>query len=946
MKDTSDPNLTNQSPRSTNVNHELPVTTYANAGGLINQTKLNLVLSHSLIACITEPGTVTLNKILPRFSNFISNKRTAILYNDAINEAKSIDLGGFDIEISALQFKLTSNATVIYILAYRSPSLSIEEQATWIQSLDAAISHVKPMCDFYFFFGDTNYKSPAISPSVHDNYTDQLANDAAEMLFLHGLTSIIDFPTMKYDRGCGVKNSAIDWILVPEILLDSLTAEALAPIEKRGEHIAIELFSEPISKEIKFNYDYSDQNAYLKAKNDFERLSLKHYDSRLEPNESNIEFLADILTTVCSKANSRYPLTQSKHLGAPWMNKRIVGLIAKRNAKGTSKVTKKKLTKLISDRVSESKSSWIEREIDDKLHNGRNFFQLSRSILKPDVNLVVNNASDDDIAEHFASISSNKWKLSEPIDFGRLENTMWQFPNYNSSQIREIVRSLKKSKGAGPDKITNLFISQHIDIPEFLAFLTQLINMVLACGVIPSMWKRARIKVIKKKQNMGSTLNNARPLFISNAFIGILEACIYPFISQAFNNANQFGYTPGMSVEHPISILDKLIRSYRVNGYKYIAIVLCDVQKAFQTCPRYTIVKAAEKKFSGNALKLIYNFLSKWFLCFNDSNFYELFSGVPTGLRNSCHLYKSVANEILANKYNIQNWMPGIYKQSAISQFILWADDTLKLIGCTSLNALKEAVQAAFRIFSNFESESGIQFHFDKFDIVSKHDLQITFRNNTIDSKREGLYLGYVIEQSKNSNFLVSSKHWDRQYSRTVRALPAFWTLNKLLTIPQMLKVYRLYIIPRLFGVTPVQHLSKKILKKIDTLLRKFIATIWKCHPSMTTPVFISFRKILKFRFSNFSKISSRQKLVSIYYHDRNSKVFKNHPLRKWSGMNRYSTEMSWLDQSLSLDKYQYLIFPESLESVQTLAQKIENRKLHIQSIILKNNRKLHINQA
>ena len=163
---------------------------------------------------------------------------------------------------------------------------------------------------------ETNYKSPAISPSLHENHSDQLANEAAEMLFLHGLTSIIDFPTMKYGRGCGVKNSEIDWILVPEFLLDSLTAEALAPIEKRGEHIAIELFSEPISEEIKYKYDYSDQNAFQKAKNDFERLSLNYYDSRLEPNESNIEFLADILTTVCSKANSRYPLTQAKNLEA------------------------------------------------------------------------------------------------------------------------------------------------------------------------------------------------------------------------------------------------------------------------------------------------------------------------------------------------------------------------------------------------------------------------------------------------------------------------------------------------------------------------------------------------------------------------------------------------------------------------------------------------------
>ena len=134
-----------------------------------------------------------------------------------------------------------------------------------------------------------------------------------------------------------------------------------------------------------------------------------------------------------------------------------------------------------------------------------------------------------------------------------------------------------------------------------------------------------------------------------------------------------------------------------------------------------------------------------------------------------------------------------------------------KLIGCTSLEVLKDAVEAAFRIFANFEWESGIQFHFDKFDIVSKHDLEITFRNHTIKSKRDGLYLGYIIEQSRNSNLLVSTKHWERQCLRVSRALSAFWTLNKLLSIPQMLKVYRLYIIPRLYGVIPLQHLTKKL---------------------------------------------------------------------------------------------------------------------------------------
>ena len=111
----------------------------------------------------------------------------------------------------------------------------------------------------------------------------------------------------------------------------------------------------------------------------------------------------------------------------------------------------------------------------------------------------------------------------------------------------------------------------------------------------------------------------------------------------------------------------------------------------------------------------------------------------------------------------------------------------------------------------------------------------------------------------------------------------------------------------------------------------------------MTTSVFISFRKILRFRFFNFSRICFRQKLLSIYSHDKNSMAFKNHPLRKWSGYNKYSTKSSFMDLCQSGNNAYHLIFPELSDSIETLSQKIENRKLHIQSIILKNSRKGHL---
>ena len=244
-----------------------------------------------------------------------------------------------------------------------------------------------------------------------------------------------------------------------------------------------------------------------------------------------------------------------------------------------------------------------------------------------------------------------------------------------------------------------------------------------------------------------------------------MEGCLYPFISQAFNNVNQFEYTPGMSVEHRISILDKLVRSYSANGYKYIAIVLCDVRKVFQTCPKYTFTKSVGKKLSGCALRLVTMFWED-VICVLMVRIIMSYLLVCPQVWESPATCTNCCEWNIGKKYTIENWMSELYRKSVISEFILWTDDTLKLIGCTSLESLNEAVNVAFQILRKFKFEIWIQFHFDKFDIFSKHNLEITFRNSTIESKREGLYLGYLLQQSKNSNFLVGTNQWERQYSR------------------------------------------------------------------------------------------------------------------------------------------------------------------------------------
>ena len=77
---------------------------YANSGGKINQSRLNLMFAHCDIACITEPGTITKAKLLSQFHNVVSQKITAIIYSNELKEPKPIVTKDNNIEGCGLKF--------------------------------------------------------------------------------------------------------------------------------------------------------------------------------------------------------------------------------------------------------------------------------------------------------------------------------------------------------------------------------------------------------------------------------------------------------------------------------------------------------------------------------------------------------------------------------------------------------------------------------------------------------------------------------------------------------------------------------------------------------------------------------------------------------------------------------------------------------------------------
>ena len=133
---------------------------------------------------------------------------------------------------------------------------------------------------------------------------------------------------------------------------------------------------------------------------------------------------------------------------------------------------------------------------------------------------------------------------------------------------------------------------------------------------------------------------------------------------------------------------------------------------------------------------------------------------------------------------------------------------------------------------------------------------------------------------------------------------PSFITLRPLLDISQAIRVFKTFVLPALFGIIEHSHLSKATLKRANTILTKYCGIILKVWFKAASDVCPKAEDILAHRIVEFRKRIGLQKFMQLYIHKCEFPVeFDGHPLAKWSGINKYTTENSLLYLSSVSDK-------------------------------------------
>ena len=233
------------------------------------------------------------------------------------------------------------------------------------------------------------------------------------------------------------------------------------------------------------------------------------------------------------------------------------------------------------------------------------------NLLKEDGSLTKDNQEKADIFNNFFSSVFTQENLNNMPTFeARTPNTISKV-EISLQDMKDKLKSLNASKSPGPDGIHPRVLKElynSISVPLKILF-----DKTLACGSIPSAWKKAEVKPIFKK---GSKLQagNYRPVSLTSVVCKIFEHFIRDgltkhMVENKLLSDQQYGFTKGRScVTQLLTTINDWIE-FQKEGHPTDVIYL-DLQKAFDKVPhRRLLTKLYGYGIRGNLFKWIEDFL-------------------------------------------------------------------------------------------------------------------------------------------------------------------------------------------------------------------------------------------------------------------------------------------------------------------------------------------------
>ena len=416
------------------------------------------------------------------------------------------------------------------------------------------------------------------------------------------------------------------------------------------------------------------------------------------------------------------------------------------------------------------------------------------------------------------------WRL--PATTKSKTNVKFEFQQVPKQIIEKLLKNLKRNKSTGLDGLTPSLLK---DSAKSLAQpLTFIINLSLTSGIVPSIWKSAKITPIHKS-GATNVPDNYRPISILPALSKIMEKVVYTQLIDHLENSNalnssQFGFRSKRSTKLATTLFVDDIRR-NIDSSKLVGAVFIDLTKAFDTVGHSVLLS----KLSAYG---VFDVEHKWFTdyLFNrkqlvnlDNTLSEAMSvkhGVPQGSILGPLLFIIFFNDLAE-----------VLKHSKVVKF---ADDTVIYYGDKDFEVIENKLNTDLQIVIKFFEENELLPNlkvgktecmlFGTAKRLSKVDrpLEAVLRGTVINFVEKYKYLGTFVD--KNLNFI---SNFENSYKRASSRLRLLEKVRPYLNKSARRKVYEMMILPILTYSSLVDlSLTQTQSKKYKSIERRAMTVV------------------------------------------------------------------------------------------------------------------------
>ena len=344
-------------------------------------------------------------------------------------------------------------------------------------------------------------------------------------------------------------------------------------------------------------------------------------------------------------------------------------------------------------------------------------------------------------------------------DQRRKSDTSFNLKHVTEDFVYKELCSLNISKSMGLDGIPAKFLKDAAPILKIP--ITFLINLSISEGTVPDDLKMAKVKPLYKKNDRLKP-ENYRPVSILSIVSKILEKAVYKQLEKFLISNNllfefQSGFRSSFSTDSCLIHLIDHIKTQTAKGL-FTGMVLLDLQKAFDTVD-HTILCEKLKVIGVRSISWFESYLTnrKQVVSVNGvvSEVCNITCGVPQGSLLGPLLFLIYVNDV----------------QSSIDsdcKVLIYADDTAILFSHRDPGVISQKLSRMLESCHEWLTDNKLSLHLGKTESILfgpsrklksllPGDFGISCNGIKIESKNFVKYLGIIIDQFLNGDYIVNS---------------------------------------------------------------------------------------------------------------------------------------------------------------------------------------------